>query len=210
MNRTVITQIDLNIFQNWTKILSYYDVIDDKWTKDKLQHKNVATVGKTNIEMFDLGALGSLQPLDMLTKDTKSLSFLHGKILDSNLTWLAQLKKDFIDLKLSSVCLCKSRLGSDVQRHKDINHDLQINQEICKLNYILNDSTAMTYVDNNGVSQSYPTKSNTAWLLDVTNDHWLQANGGQLYMLQLCFYVSYNEALEWFKKHPNLSYGSYD
>jgi hypothetical protein len=76
----------------------------------------------------------------------------------------------------------------------------------CRMNYILHDCNATSYVDNDGVIESYPSIGGNAYLLDTTKPHWV-INNEKRYVFQCVFYHPFDQVADWFDAHPNLVYG---
>lgn len=198
-----ITRVDLKIDQDWSKVIDIYDHITHLWKEDKLHNKTY--LENLNTYQYDLGVLGSLTLLDNISdKNNKTTSFLHGKIVESNLPWIKKLKSDLQELNVSAICLIKTE--EDVLPHNDRNDNPETPTVICKLNYIIKDSNAIIYVDNNGIADSSPAVKDSALLMNVAQHHWVKSNHSPLYTLQICFYKPYNEVLDWFRTHPALYY----
>jgi len=91
-----ITQVDLKIDQDWSKVINIYDHITRAWKKGSLHNQIYLEELKTY--QFDLGALGALTTLDNISVEPNTVSFLHGKIIDSTLSWIEKLKIDLQEL----------------------------------------------------------------------------------------------------------------
>ena len=134
----------------------------------------------------------------------KTTSFLHGNIVEVNLPWIAQLKSDLQELNISAICLCKAE--NDVLSHADRSDVSTASTTICKLNYVIQDSNSVIYVTNDNGEDSSLAVKDAALLMNVVRHHRVRSDNSQLYTLQICFYKSYNEVVEWFQAHPNLFY----
>ena len=199
-----ITQIDLKIDQDWSKIINIYNNIINLWKTDSL-HNQIYLDG-LNTYQFDLGVLGSLTTLDNISVEPKTVSFLHGNIVESNLPWIEKLKSDLQELNISAICISKS--DNDVLSHVDHSNNSMAPTDICKLNYVMNNSNSVVCVANNNGEDSIPALKDTALLMDVSYHHRAISNNNPLYLFQICFYKPYCEVVEWFQSHPNLLYSS--
>jgi hypothetical protein len=61
-------------------------------------------------------------------------------------------------------------------------------------------------VDNDGETQSYPTKANTAWLVNTQKTHWV-VNHQPRHLFMLTFNRPFAEMLAWFRSKPAFHYG---
>jgi hypothetical protein len=207
MSHENISKIDISISQDWSKLITIYKNVVNQWSNNKLHRR----VYLENIDTYhyDLGNLGSLTDLDQITpgfipeNKTATASFLHGNIIENNLPWAKKLREDLTEINLSSICMFYT--DKDIIRHTDKSNDIERPNDICKINFFINDSNGALYVEKNNKIESAPAKKNTAWLLDVAYPHWATVEN-ELFLFQLCFYKPYYEVLQWFDNHPGLSY----
>ena len=201
MYRSITTQLDITINQDWSKIISIYKDVVYLQENDKLPPSTY--LEEIASYHHDLGDLGSLTILDEVTVEKKKASFLHGKIFENHLPWANKLREDFAELNLNAFCLFYS--NQDILKHTDRSGIAESPTDICKINFFLQDSDSTVYVEKDGIIESIPAVANTGWLMNVVNSHWTTSND-DLFMLQICFYKPYDEVLKWFAAHPGLSY----
>lgn len=200
-------KLDITINQDWSRIIDIYSTMREKWISGALclDSKN----SHWDTEYQDLGYLGSLISLDNRTEQSKQCCTLAGKIVESKLPWIKQLKSDCADLRLESIGIMGTT--TSISGHVDL-HNLEVDQQgHCRIIYIINDSDCITYVKNNNQLEQYPSVAGTAWLLDTTKYHWVEKKSGPeeiRYVFQLTFYKKFEEVLEWFDRHPGLIYSS--
>jgi hypothetical protein len=140
--------------------------------------------------------------MNELTEHSNVGGSISGPILESMLPWTKQLRKEMSEIDLSAIMFLEC--NQDMIPHAD-GKPLGVSHH-CRINYMINDCDSVTYVDNNGTIESYPTVAGTAWLLDVSKLHWVK-NNQKRHAFQLTFYKPFDEVLNWFNCHPNLSYG---
>jgi hypothetical protein len=151
---------------------------------------------------FDFGNHGSLISFDHIVSGNDTAGAISGLLVETELPWVGKLKNDLAELNLVSIAFQRNfgslAPHSDGQEHADtIFH--------CALNYIIDDFDACTYVQDGNNILSYPSKKNTAWLLDTTKMHWVDGSA-QRYVFQLRFHQKHSEVLDWFNCHPGLIY----
>jgi len=203
---SLLTKIDLTIDQDWSQVISIHDSIEAKWI-DKTLTKTVKSSAKNDVytvdfEIVDLGPLGFLSPVGHIVESGHRSSFLHGKIFESKLPWIKQLRQDVAELDLHEVALFKT--NGNITAHVDANFIPGSAEKTCKLNVVLKNSDATVYISDGTVTETHDARAGDAWLLNVVNTHWVDTT--ELYMLQLWFYSDYCTVLEWFNSHPGLTY----
>ena len=198
---SAILQVDLVISHDWSKTVSLYNLIYKKWIQDELPGKK--WVEEYHTYQFDFSSYGSLVSLDSITDKEKTAGMLNGPIVESTLPWIKNLKKDLSSLNLVAVAFYETQ-GS-IHRHKDGLLSDQKDKGHCRLNYIVTDCEAVTYVDSDGVIDHYPSIANTAWLLNTQKEHWVE-NQTKRHLFQLTFNQPYEEVREWFQQRGPLRY----
>lgn len=201
MTKSNLVQVNLSISQDWSTLTSVYKKILELWRNDKLP--NLVQLTDIGACHYDLGDLGSLTVLDMISAEKKKASFLHGKIVENKLSWLPKLKQDMSELNLESVCLFYS--NQDILKHEDQSGVIQSRNDICKINFFIENSNSRFFIEDQGVVESVPAVANTAWLCNVVNTHWATIPD-ELFLFQLCFYNPFDQVLEWLNAHPELNY----
>jgi hypothetical protein len=203
-----LIQINFTIDQDWSKLLSIYDDINSRWVNDKLSVEKKAGLYSESTDIdyqIDLGVIGSLHVLTSLTKNKKTSSFLHGKVVETNLSCYKKIKDDLKDFDIDAICLF--RTIENINPHVDMSkHTVEHHQYLkglCKIIYVIKgtDPNARFFVD--GIPVSFIT--GTTILADVTKTHALETNG-VIYLLQIIFNEPYDRILKWVNQNPNLSY----
>ena len=191
-----IVQVNFKVQHDWSKLITIYKNIIDHWTNNKLH--NQVYLKEINTYQYDLGVFGSLTVLDDITPQKKkgSASFLHGRIVESNLPWIQQLQNDLSPINLSSVCIFNS--NQNITSHTDKSQIVDKQNEICKLNLFMTDSDSQLHVENDGQVESITAVTNQAWLLNVVNPHWATIPQ-DLFLFQLSFNKPFDQVVEWFK-----------
>jgi len=203
---SLLTKIDLTIDQDWSQVMSIHDSIEAKWKNNQLAN-TLKTSAKSDvytvdIEIVNLGPLGFLSPIQHLVKPGHYSSLLFGKIFESKLPWIKQLRQDVAELNLHEVILFKT--NGNIATHVDANFTPGFAKQTTKINIVLKNSDAIVYVTDGVVTETHDAQAGDAWLLDVANSHWVDTT--ELYMLQLWFYSDYRTVLEWFNSRPGLTY----
>lgn len=195
-----VEQLNIKFNQDWSKICALLDNLQHRWKNNEL--KQSTWVEEYKVTRYDLGALGSFIPLDSITANPKTGFTVNGKLLEAMLPWSKKIKNDFADSGLVSMSFLECH--EDLKPHVD-GQEPGITGH-CRLNYIIHDCDAVTYLDNNGKIESYPSTAGTAWLVDTTKLHWVK-NGQKRQLFQLMFHRPFSEVYNWFQAHPNLQYG---
>lgn len=207
MNSIAAAKLDLTINQDWTRTISMYSTMKEKWANGELRLDSRNDHWDT--DYYNFGELGSLISLDNRTKESKQCCSLTGKIVEMQLPWIKKLKEDCKDLELVSIGIMGTT--ASISRHKDL-HNAEVDAKgHCRIIYVINNSDTITYVENNNEVEHYTSTANTAWLLDTTKYHWVDKKSGPeeiRYVFQLTFYKSFNEVLKWFNDHPGMVYSN--
>jgi hypothetical protein len=184
-----VARIDLAIKQDWTAMIGAFDDIKNKVRATPLEKKHRITDGYTLI-VSDWDRNWCFYEVENYPG-----LVLKGKILESFLHWITQMQTDMREIGLFALSFVE--ISGCVSRHVD-------NGE-CTLNYIITDCGAVTYLDNDGTIECYPSKGGTAWLIDTLKPHWIE-NMDKRYTLQLGFKGSFDETLAWFRSRPAFVY----
>jgi hypothetical protein len=198
-----VARIDFTITQDWSKLIQAYENIKQKWQSGGL--KNKKWIKEYNTEQFDFGAYGSLVSLDSISDTPYSAAMLNGIIVVSLLPWAKQLQKDLEELDITAMTFFETQ--GPINPHKDGVIKDSDYEGHCRLNYIITDCDAVTYVDNDGEIESYPSKAGTAWLLNTQKQHWVD-NQGTRHLFQVAFNKPFDKVLAWFNSRPALHYGA--
>lgn len=200
---SAVSRIDFYIDQDWSKLISAYDTIRKQWISGDL--KGQKWVEEYQTYQYNFGSFGSLVSLDSISEQENSAAMLNGQIVESFLPWIKQLKQDMSEVDLIAITFFET--NGPIKKHVDgviKDHNFKGH---CRLNYVISDCDAVTYVDNNGTIESYPSQSATAWLLDTQKPHWVE-NHSTRHLFQLAFNRPYREVLDWFRSKPKFHYGS--
>jgi hypothetical protein len=197
----MLAKIDIKFLQDWSPLITKYQKFD--------QMLSTKPVGEKYIEgylspRFDFGNQGSLILFNHIVSGNDTAGAICGCLVETELPWVGKLKNNLAELNLVSIAFQRS-VGSlaphvDGQEYTDTTFH-------CALNYIIDDFDACTYVQDGDNILSYPSKKNTAWLLDTTKLHWVNGSGSApRYVFQLRFHQKHSEVLDWFNCHPGLIY----
>jgi hypothetical protein len=197
-----ISKINLRIEQDWAPVIQKFDRVKNLLISYPTE--KAKWIDGYKGFRYDFGQSGSFLFFDSITEHKKTAGALSGLMLENVLPWLSQLKIDFAELNLASAGI-QGSVGK-LLKHRD-GQELIETKKHCKLNYIIDDYTDITYVenDNNNISE-YPSIKNTAWLIDTTKNHWVENNTGPRYIFQLTFHQAYNEVAEWLSNKEALIY----
>ena len=198
--KNAVAQINIKFNQDWSKIIDLLHHVQEKYNNGLL--KQGQWIEEYMITRYDLGTMGSFIPLDSITKNPKTGSTINGLLLETLLPWSKKLKSDFRNSGLVSLAFLEC--CEDLEPHVDGQEPGIVGH--CRLNYIVYDCDSVTYLDNDGLIENYPSIGGTAWLVDTTKLHWVK-NGEKRYLFQLMFHRPFSEVYEWFEQHPNLTYG---
>jgi hypothetical protein len=206
MIKPAIEKINLIIHQDWTKLTDLTNRVLVQGAEGKLPK------GKFYEEYddyrYDLNTYGSVFFLDSLSDPGTpkySSSMIGGKIVETLLPWSADCRKLFDGLNLVSFTYFVTK--GNLAPHSDGHLEGQADEGHCRLNYIVNDTDAMTYVDNDGKIESYPSHANTAWLLDTTKTHWV-VNSQYRQVLQFNFSSSFDKVFNYISNLSKIEFGN--
>ena len=197
----MLAKIDIKFIQNWSPLIKQYQKFDQVLSKRPSSGKLIK--GYSEIR-FDFGSAGSLTPYDNIVSGNDIASAITGTVVENQLPWVNKLREDMSELKLSAIGF-QSNIGS-LTPHIDGQEQTETVFH-CKLNYIIDDFDACTYVQDGDNKLSYPSKKDTAWLIDTTKLHWVNGTGRR-YIFQLAFHQKHSEVLDWFNSRPGLVYSS--
>jgi len=137
---------------------------------------------------YDFGNLGSFMPFNGITDIPNVAGCISGTMVESIIPWVDQLKKDLQGLIVSGITFQYNTAG--LNRHIDGQVDSETKKH-CKLNYMIRDENYSTFIDAGTEVLSYPTKKDTAWLIDTTLPHWVEGRGTR-YIFQVSFHDSFD------------------
>jgi hypothetical protein len=198
----MISKIELLIEHDWNPLIQKYQYLK-KTLVNFPEHKGKYVDGYKTFR-YDLGESGSIIYYDSLTQNKKGAGAIAGPMVENFLPWISKLKEDLTDLNLVSVSLQENT--EKLLAHQDGQADSTITKH-CKLNYILDDYTDITYAeDTQGNIAKYCSVKNTAWLLDTTKKHWTENHTRTRYVFQLTFHQAYDEVSQWFDQKGKLHY----
>jgi hypothetical protein len=201
MSKRAVAKLDVKFNQDWSKIIDLYNNVNARWQADNMPEGH--WVEDYQATRYDFGSACAFIPLDAITEERKVAGALVGKLFDSMLPWADDFKRDLGQFNLS-LNFYESIRG--LKPHIDGHSPEIMEKGHCRMNYILYDCNAMTYVDNDGVIESYPSIGGNAYLLDTTKLHWV-VNNEKRYAFQCVFFHPFEEVAEWFDSHPGLIYG---
>ena len=201
MANTAIRPVDVAITQDWTKLIALFDSLRTRWQNNQLE--NGVLIPESGDCRYYFGNTGCFTTLDCVTGHAQDSALLSGAIVDSQLPWIKQLEQDFAPLKIFNFDI--SGMTGSFTPHVDRKpgHD----GAHCRINYMLNNTAAVTYAQGLDGVESYPGRVHTAWLLDTTKTHWVD-NSQSRYIFQINFHESYDTVSHWLDQHPGLMYGS--
>ena len=201
MANTAIRPVDLTISQDWSKLITLFDSLRTRWQNDQLE--NGVYVEESGDYHYRFGNTGCFTTLNCVTKNAMNSALLSGAIVDSQLPWIRKLQQDFAPLTIANVDI--SGMTGSFDPHVDRRPNY--NGPQCRINYMLNETSAVTYAQGLDGVESYPGHVYTAWLLDTEKTHWVD-NSESRYIFQINFEESYNTVSQWLDQHPGLVYGS--
>ena len=152
---------------------------------------------------YHFGATGCFSTLDCVTETARDSALLSGAIVTAQLPWTAKLREDFAPLKIFNFDI--SGMTGSFKPHVD--RKPGYDGAHCRINYMLNDTAAVTYAQGKHGVESYPGHVHTAWLLDTTKTHWVD-NSQSRYIFQINLHEPYDTVCQWLDQHPGLAYGS--
>lgn len=179
-------QINLKITNyDWSKLINKLE----QTRKFCMQHpeKKIYHSG-THDYRYNFNKIGSFSPFNNSTKIPFNAGCMAGLIVETEIPWINKLKED---IGIVNSVSFQFNIES-IARHVDGQDDPAITQH-CKLNYMISDQDYVTYVDTGDKILSYPTKKDTAWLIDTSLPHWVHGQGTR-YTFQLGFHVSFETA----------------
>jgi hypothetical protein len=198
----MLSKIELLIEHDWNPLIQKYQYL--KKTLANFPETNGKYIDGYKTFRYDLGESGSITYFDSLTQNKKGAGRISGPMVENFLPWISKLKEDLTDLNLVGVSLQENT--EKLLAHRDGQEDLTVTKH-CNLNYILDDHTDITYVqDTQGNTKQYFSVKNTAWLLDTTKKHWTENNTRARYVFQLTFHQDYDEVARWFDQKGKLHY----
>ena len=195
----MLSKIDIKFINDWSLLIKKYQKFQQVLTAKSGSGEYIEGYKACR---YDFGTSGSLVSYDSIVSGTDVASSANGKIVEAELPWIDKLKQNMSELNIQAVAF-QSNFGS-LNPHCDGQEESGTIFH-CKLNYIIDDYDACSYVKDGETVLSYPSIKDTAWLLDTTKLHWVNGTG-QRYIFQICFHQKYSEVLEWFNDHPGLVY----
>lgn len=182
-------QVDLTIVQNWEPVKS---------TATKLfKLKNCSAAEPFGAsDHYDLGSLG------LVSDHRYSDHWLRvaGPVINKTMPWINDLLFAMKDLTPDEGCI--SFLSGPGTAHIDLPYLKTA------LNYIFEsqDENAVTWVDTPLGKEFYPSRVNTAWILDTQQQHGID-NKGDRWSLSIHFGAEYNLVRDWFMLNQPLIFG---
>jgi hypothetical protein len=195
----MLSKIDIKFIHNWSPLIKKYKKFHQVLKSEPGSKKYIE--GYNNSVRYDFGSAGSLTAYNIVT-GTDVASAAAGQIIESELPWIDKLKQDMSELQISAITV-QCNFGS-LSPHRDGKEESSTIYH-CKLNHIIDNYNACSYVKDGDTVLSYPSEKDTAWLLDTTKVHWVNGTG-ERYVFQICFHQKYSEVAEWFNDHPGLVY----
>jgi hypothetical protein len=190
-----VANIDILINQDWSAAIQKFEYLKNLIIDHpEIQGKRVGDY----MVLYNFAAAGAIGFFSNLTTKKYSAASWSGKMVENILPWTSQLRKDLQGLNLAAIGLQSN--FENLSAHNDSE------EKHCKINYMLDDYSDITYVKNRGHLESYPSKKNTAWLIDTTKTHWVSNNTSTRYVFQLTFHQDFSEVKNWFDNRGSLIY----
>jgi hypothetical protein len=183
-------KLDLTIQQDWNAI------IDQTLRLLALEEKaSSETVGAS--DHYLLGQLGTISKHN----PSKSWYRVASPVVNRSMPWLVDWLDSMSELKPDDSCI--SFLRGNGKEHIDVP------EMKTALNFIIanTDSEAFTWIRDGEIYETYPSKVNTAWLIDTQKLHGIE-NVGERWSLSIHFNEEYEVVKSWFDNRPNLKYGN--
>jgi hypothetical protein len=198
----MISKIQFLIDHDWNPLIQKYQYF--KKTLINFPESKGKYIDGCNEYRYDFGAAGSIIYYNSITQNKKAAGAISGAIVENFLPWVSKLKADFSELNLVAIAFQENTENLLAHRDGQENHSTT---QHCKLNYILDNYTDVTYVqDDNGTVNTYSSIKNTAWLIDTTKKHWTENNTEPRYLFQLVFHQDYHKIAQWFNRNGPLHY----
>jgi hypothetical protein len=198
----MISKIELQIDQDWNPLIQKFNYL--KKILANFPEEKAKYIEGYKSYRYDFGDSGSIIFYDILTSTKKTASGWSGKLVENFLPWISRLKTDLSDLNLVAIGIQENLENLSI--HAD-GQESSTTVKHCKLNYIIDDYTDVTYVrDNHNNINNYCSTKNTAWLIDTTKPHWTENNTKPRYIFQLTFHQDFDEVNQWFKQKGKLYY----
>jgi len=197
-----IAKINLQINQNWDKVVKLHKLIREQWVNGTLPEHKKIWISNYNEYRYDFGDKGSFNGLDEVTAEKFKASALNGEVITAHLPWISKFKEDFKDINPVSFSILET--NGSLLKHADETEFPEVVFH-CKLNYIIHNANGTTYADNNGTIENYPSVAGACYLLDTTKVHWVECEETR-HMFSVGFHRPFAEVYEWLQQRPNLSY----
>lgn len=186
----------------------YYSQVDVKFQHDWQQCQRTLLrllELEPKVERYQFGDADhyDLKSLGTISKHRTSDRWYRvaGPAIAGTLPWLSGMLESMRSLEPDDGCI--SYLAGDGAGHRDLPHLRTA------LNYIIQneDPAAETWVEHEGHKESYPSVTDTSWLLNTQCLHGI-TNRYQRWTLSIHFNTDYDLVREWFDSHPGLIYGN--
>jgi hypothetical protein len=206
MTQPTVKKINLVIHQDWSEVMFVNQSIRERVSSGQLP--DPVWVEEYGDYKYNFGNFGAIQFLDGLADHTTpkySTSMFYGKMVESMLPWTKEIRNTFKELNIAGFTYYET--AGNISPHIDGQINGQAEQGHCRLNYIINDTDAVTYVDNNGNIESHGSESGSAWLIDTTKLHWVK-NNQERQVFQITFHDPFKRVSDYLSGYPKLEFGT--
>lgn len=199
-----ISNIDIFIQQDWSKVTRAFQDISDKIDRRELDEKAYMEPAYGSM-LYPLGRYGAVLENFNLTDGSPWRTWT-GEFLESFLPWSKNLRQVFESSSLDFVGFSFSRNTDNVKSHIDGKKPNEGLRGHCNLNYLVfceNPSSYTFAIGSNNKESRYLSQSGTAWLLATDVLHGVK-NQGVRDVFQLKFYSPFVEVKEWLENHHDV------
>ena len=185
----LLSPVDLKIVQDLGSIVELSQMLI---VESKTKHTEVVPHG--NATFYHLGTLGSVAHHHVS-------GGWHNVVLNNGAKHLPWLHKMLDDMKDLAPTWAMSIMTSNGALHVDYD------TYPTALNYPINTTNAVTYIEYQGQEYTYPSIADRPWMLETGYPHGVRNNELRL-VFNLHFGAKYPEVRAWFDQHPELVYGA--
>jgi hypothetical protein len=194
MNRRLTHPVDITIRADWPRVVSLFD---EGLAILKTQPERITKQYKYSDYGYHY-EINNVLFIGKITNGSPEWNSLNGPLVASIAPWLQTMMDDMQELNPISTVF--NRMVGTGLEHVD-----QANT-LTSLNYFITDGTAVTTVRDGDYTETYPTKKDQGWLLDIQKPHKIDNTETRIWFT-IRFGETFDRCREWFKDHPGLVYG---
>lgn len=194
MNRRLSFPVHIKINADWTKAINLFekglDILENRSELITKEYK-----------FSDYGyhyEIAHNMSIAHVTNGSPDWYGTNGPLVLASMPWVKTMMEDMEEL--NPLFPSFNRLVGPGLEHVDQPTTLTA------LNYFIADGTAITTVSDGSDVETYPTKKDTGWLLDIQKPHRIDNTETRIW-LNIRFGKPIDVCYNWFCKHPNLVYG---